>query len=193
MGKPLAGLSPQHVARLGLARTFQTPRLFEGMTLLETVMIARDPHGGRFWLLDGALRTPWALRREHLGRNQAMAWLAYVGLEADAETPATELPVGKQRMAEVARALATEPSVLLLDEPAAGLDGTETRALAEEIRALGDAGIAVLLVEHDMSLVMSIADHVIVLEEGRKIAEGTPETVRSDQAVIDAYLGAAVS
>jgi ABC-type branched-subunit amino acid transport system ATPase component len=83
--------------------------------------------------------------------------------------------------------------VLLLDEPAAGLDGTETRALAEEIRALGDAGIAVLLVEHDMSLVMSIADHVIVLEEGRKIAEGTPETVRSDQAVIDAYLGAAVS
>jgi ABC-type branched-subunit amino acid transport system ATPase component len=114
-----------------------------------------------------------------------------VGLAADADVPATSLPVGKQRMAEVARALATEPSVLLLDEPAAGLDGTETLALAEEIRALGDAGIAVLLVEHDMSLVMSIADNVIVLEEGRKISEGTPDVVRGDQKVIDAYLGVA--
>jgi branched-chain amino acid transport system permease protein len=193
MGRPLAGLEPRQVARLGLARTFQTPRLFEGMTLLETVMLARDPHGTRFWLIDGALRTPWGRRYENRSREEALAWLSYVGLADDAHVPATSLPVGKQRMAEVARALATEPSVLLLDEPAAGLDGSETRVLAQEIRALGDTGMAILLVEHDMPLVMAIADQVIVLEEGRKIAEGRPDEVSSDQAVIDAYLGVSVS
>ena len=191
MGRPTAGLEPRQIAQLGLARTFQTPRLFEGMMLLETVMLARDPHGSRFWLFDGALRTPRDRRNERKAREEAMAWLTYVGLGDDADVPATSLPVGKQRMAEVARALATEPAILLLDEPAAGLDGTETKHLASEIRTLGDAGIAVLLVEHDMSMVMAIADWVVVLEEGRKIAEGTPDEIRNNQSVIDAYLGVA--
>ena len=189
LGRPLVGLPPHKIAQLGLVRTFQTPRLFDGMTLLETVMLARDRHGSGRWLIDGGLHTPRGTRDERESREQALAWLAYVGLNEDADVPATTLPVGKQRMAEVARALATEPTVLLLDEPAAGLDGAETKALGRSIRTLGDAGIAVLLVEHDMSMVMSVADHVVVLEEGRKIAEGTPGEVGSDRRVIDAYLG----
>ncbi len=189
MGHPVAGLDPQEIAQLGLARTFQTPRLFEGMTLLETVMLARDRYGSRSWLFGCALKTPRARRDEVKAREQAMAWLAYVGLADEADMIAASLTTGKQRLAELARALATEPTVLLLDEPAAGLDGAETRLLAQMIRNLADAGIAVLLVEHDMEMVMSTADHVIVLEEGRKIAEGTAEEVSRDQAVVDAYLG----
>jgi ABC-type branched-subunit amino acid transport system ATPase component len=189
MGRPVVGLRSQDIAQLGLARTFQTPRLFEGMTVLETVMLARDRYGSRRWLTGAALRTPRALRDELESREQALAWLAFVGLADDADIPATSLTTGKQRMAELARALATEPTVLLLDEPAAGLDGAETRALAQMIRNIADAGIAVLLVEHDMGMVMSIADHVVVLEEGKKISEGSPDEVGSDKTVIDAYLG----
>jgi len=188
-GHATVGLRPQEIVRLGLARTFQTPRLFDGMTVLETVMLARDPHGSRFWLGGSALRTPRARRDEREARVRALAWLEFVGLAGDADALATSLPVGKQRLAEVARALATEPTVLLLDEPAAGLDGGETRALARLVRSLGDAGMAVLLVEHDMGMVMSIADRVVVLEEGRKLADGTPAEIGSDQKVVDAYLG----
>jgi branched-chain amino acid transport system permease protein len=189
MGRPVVGLQPREIAELGLARTFQTPRLFEGMTLLETVMLARDRYGSRFWMIGGALRTPRARRDERESREQALSWLAYVGLAEDADVPATSLPVGKQRMAEVARALAAEPTVLLLDEPAAGLDGAETRAMGQLIRTLGDAGMAVLLVEHDMGMVMSIADHLVVIEEGKKISEGTPHEVGNDETVVNAYLG----
>ena len=189
MGRPIVGLGQQQIAALGLARTFQTPRLFEGMTLLETVMLARDRYGSRAWLWGAALRTPRAWRDERESREQALAWLAYVGLAEDADVPAVSLTTGKQRLAELARALATEPTVLLLDEPAAGLDGTETRALAQIVANLADAGIAVLLVEHDMGMVMAIADHIVVLEEGRKIAEGTAQQIGNDQNVIDAYLG----
>jgi branched-chain amino acid transport system permease protein len=189
LGRPLVGLRPQRIAQLGLARTFQTPRLFDGMTVLETVMLARDRYGSRSWIWSNALRTPRSLRDERAARERALEWLAFVGLAEDAELPANTLPVGKQRMAEVARALATEPAVLLLDEPAAGLDGRETVGLAALIRELGNAGIAVLLVEHDMAMVMSIADQIVVLEEGKKIAEGTPAEIGSDQTVIDAYLG----
>ena len=189
MGRPGVGLGPHRAAQLGLARTFQTPRLFTGMTLLETVMVARDRYGSRAWLLGAALRTPRARRDESESRAQALAWLTYVGLAQDADAPATSLTTGKQRLAELARALATEPTVLLLDEPAAGLDGGETRQLAQAVRALADAGIAILLVEHDMGMVMSIADHVIVLEEGKKIAEGSAREIGENQAVVDAYLG----
>ncbi len=189
MGRPVVGLEAREVALLGLARTHQTPRLFEGMTLLETVMLARDRYGSRSWLWGPALRTPRAMRDETESREQALAWLTYVGLADDADVVATSLTTGKQRLAEFARALATEPTVLLLDEPAAGLDGAETLALAGIIRTLADAGIAVLLVEHDMGLVMSIADHVVVLEEGKKIAEGSAQEVSHDKTVIDAYLG----
>jgi branched-chain amino acid transport system ATP-binding protein len=189
MGRPVVGLESQQIAQLGLARTFQTPRLFEGMTLLETVMLARDRYGSRSWLWGVALRTPRARRDESDSREQALAWLAYVGLAADAGKQASSLTTGKQRLAELARALATEPTVLLLDEPAAGLDGRETKTLATVIQNLADAGIAILLVEHDMGMVMSIADHIVVLEEGKKIAEGGPEDIGQDQTVIDAYLG----
>jgi ABC-type branched-subunit amino acid transport system ATPase component len=189
MGHPVVGLRSKDIAQLGLARTFQTPRLFDGMTVLETVMLARDRYGSRAWLTGAALRTPRALRDEVESREQALAWLTYLGLADEAESPATSLTTGKQRMAELARALATEPTVLLLDEPAAGLDGAETRALAQTIRTIADAGIAVLLVEHDMGMVMSIADHIVVLEEGKKISEGSPGHVGRDQTVIDAYLG----
>ena len=189
MGRPVVGLRPKDIAGLGLARTFQTPRLFEGLTVLETVMLARDRYGGRAWLTGAALKTPRELRDDVESREQALAWLAFVGLSDDADTLAVSLTTGKQRLAELARALATEPTVLLLDEPAAGLDGAETRALAKMITNIADAGIAVLLVEHDMGMVMSIADHVVVLEEGKKIAEGSPEEVGSDTKVIDAYLG----
>jgi branched-chain amino acid transport system permease protein len=189
MGRPVVGLRSQDISRLGLARTFQTPRLFEGMTLLETVMLARDRFGSRSWLMGAALKTPRALRDEVESREQALAWLTFVGLADDAYETASSLTTGKQRLAELARALATEPVVLLLDEPAAGLDGAETRALAQIIRNLADAGIAILLVEHDMGMVMSIADHIVVLEEGKKISEGPPEVVGNDKAVVDAYLG----
>ena len=189
MGRPVVGLRSQDISRLGLARTFQTPRLFDGMTLLETVMLARDRFGSRSWLMGAALKTPRALRDEVESREQALAWLSYVGLAHDAHETASSLTTGKQRLAELARALATEPVVLLLDEPAAGLDGAETRALAQIIRNLADAGIAILLVEHDMGMVMSIADHVVVLEEGKKISEGPPEVVGNDKNVVDAYLG----
>jgi ABC-type branched-subunit amino acid transport system ATPase component len=189
MGHAAVGLQPRKIAQLGLARTFQTPRLFEGMTLLETVMLGRDRYGSRSWLFGSALKSPRARRDEVESREQALAWLAYVGLADDADVVASSLTTGKQRLAELARALATEPTVLLLDEPAAGLDGGETRTLARTVRALADAGMAVLLVEHDMGMVMSIADHVVVLEEGRKIAEGSAMEVGRDQAVIDAYLG----
>jgi branched-chain amino acid transport system permease protein len=191
MGRPALGLPPNEIAELGLARTFQTPRLFEGMTLLETVMLARDRFGSRSWLFGTALKTPRAMRDERQSREQALAWLAYLGLAEDAAVPATSLTTGKQRLAELARALATEPTVLLLDEPAAGLDGRETEILADVIRRLAYAGMAILLVEHDMSMVMSIADHVVVLEQGRKIAEGTAAEVGQDQAVVEAYLGVA--
>jgi ABC-type branched-subunit amino acid transport system ATPase component len=189
MGKPAVGLAPHEIARLGLARTFQTPRLFEGMTLLETVMLARDRYGSRSWLWGSALKTPRALRDERESREQALDWLAYVGIAEDANELAVSLTTGKQRLAELARALATEPTVLLLDEPAAGLDGRETQTLSGVIQNLANAGIAVLLVEHDMGMVMAIADHVVVLEEGKKIAEGTAAEISSDQAVVDAYLG----
>ncbi|MSW96243.1 MAG: ATP-binding cassette domain-containing protein, partial [Actinobacteria bacterium] len=126
MGQPVVGRSARQIAELGLARTYQTPRLFEGMTLIETVMLARDRFGSRAWLTDAALRTPRALREERESHDQGLAWLAFVGLADDADAQATSLPVGKQRMAEVARALAAEPAILLLDEPAAGLDGARS-------------------------------------------------------------------
>lgn len=191
MGRQVVGLRPSDIGQSGVARTFQTPRLFEGLTTLENVMLARQRFR-RSGLTGAIFRLPRCRREEAEAEAEARAWLEFVGLAEDAETIAMDLPVGKQRLAELARALATDPCVLLLDEPAAGLDGTETKSLAAVVKTIRDLEVAVLLVEHDMGMVMSIADKVFVLEEGAKISEGTPSAVGADPTVIEAYLGTTV-
>lgn len=182
------GLKPNEIAVRGLARTFQTPRLFGDMTVLESTMLARYRFG-RSGSFSAALHLPRMRRDEAAARAASLELLGWVGLADAAELPASALPVGRQRLMEVARALACEPEVILLDEPAAGLDHTETEHLSALVTTLAQRGLAVLLVEHDMRMVMSIADRIVVLVGGRVIATGTPAEVGSDQAVIDAYLG----
>ncbi len=191
-GAALAGLSPGAIAARGLIRTFQTARVFPGMTALENVLTGRHRklrHGG----LAHALRLPAARREEAALHQRARDLLDMVGLLPYAHAHATALPMGAQKLLEVIRALMAQPSLLLLDEPAAGLNDTETAELATLLRAVRVAGITVLLVEHNMTLVMGIADQVVVLEAGSLIAAGSPGAVRADPRVIDAYLGTAAA
>jgi branched-chain amino acid transport system ATP-binding protein len=187
-GREITGLSPFRIAELGVCRTFQTTRLFPEMTLLENVMVGRHPRT-RAGFLAGLLSLPWTWREEAAIREQALELLRTLQLSDRAEQPAASLPFGKQRLAEIARALATEPQLLLLDEPAAGLNIYETRELAELILRIRDRGVTVLLVEHDMSLVMDISDEIVVLNYGQKVAEGRPEEIQKDPEVIRIYLG----
>ena len=187
-GAQLTGLPPFRIARRGLSRTFQNVSLFLHMTVLENVMIGRHCRT-RHGLFSSALRLPGQQREERAIREAARGELAYVGLEAMADVPVSELAFGQRRMVELARALATQPRLLLLDEPASGLNTRETLDLAELIRNIRDRGITVLLVEHDMSLVMDISDHILVLHYGEPIAEGKPSEVRSNEQVIAVYLG----
>ena len=184
----LNGLSPAHVSALGIARTFQLLQLFSNMSVLENVMVGRHLRSKGGMLATG-LRLPFTKREERDLFEAAMSKLAMVGLEDEAFSAPLSLPYGRQKTLEIARALATEPKLLLLDEPAGGLSTLEIEQLAELIKMIRDGGITILLVEHRMELVMDIADKVIVLNYGSKIAEGTPAEIQSNDDVINAYLG----
>jgi branched-chain amino acid transport system ATP-binding protein len=184
----LNGLAPHKVTQAGLARTFQNIRLFPEMTVLENVMIGRHCRT-KAGLLGAIFRDRKTLREERETAARAFALLEKTGLAASADELAKNLPYGAQRKLEIARALATEPLVLLLDEPAAGMNPQETAELDSLICAIRDQGVSILLIEHDMKLVMSLSDHIFVMDYGRKIAEGRPEEVRRNPAVIRAYLG----
>jgi branched-chain amino acid transport system ATP-binding protein len=188
-GKRINGLSPHRVTALGLARTFQNIRLFAGMTALENVMLGR--HCRTTTGLVGAILHGPATRREELATvDQSYALLQRVGLAHLADEVAGNLPYGAQRRLEIARALATEPFLLLLDEPAAGMNPQETRELDDLIVGIRDEdGVSVLLIEHDMKLVMNISDRIYVLEHGKPIATGTPAEIRGNPRVVKAYLG----
>jgi branched-chain amino acid transport system ATP-binding protein len=185
----LGGLSPHRITALGVARTFQNIRLFPEMSALENVMVGRHVRT-RAGVLGALLRGPGTRAEEREIRADARALLARVGLKAVADEPAAGLPYGLQRRLEIARALATRPLLLLLDEPAAGMNPRETAELDELIRRLRDDGVTILLIEHDMRLVMGLAERIIVLDCGQVIATGTPGQVRADPAVVRAYLGA---
>ena len=186
-GQTITGWSAEAVAALGLVRTFQLVQLFDTLPVLENVKVGRHLHtsGGLFSALM-PLRSR-AIEREVDAKARAL--LGQVGLDADANTLASALPYGRKRLLEIARALAAEPKLLLLDEPAAGLNRGETTRLAELIRAIADQDVTVLLIEHDMSFVMNVADRVAVLDFGRLIAEGTPADIQRNKDVIAAYLG----
>ena len=184
-GQDLAGLPPHHVAARGLVRTFQLVRPFPAMTIAENVRVGTYLHtrGGAFAALFGQSR------QEQLVHDEALALLSRVGLEHTAARHPASLGYGQLRLLEIARALAAAPRLLLLDEPAAGLNPLETDQLAALIRSLQADGVTVLLIEHDMRLVMNLADHVVVLNFGRTIADGPPVAVAADPAVLEAYLG----
>ncbi len=188
-GEDVTGLSPDRLARRGLSRTFQNLQIFFRMTALENVMVGRHRHEGT-GILSDLLHLPAVNRQNQRTRGAAGAALDRVGLSVAADRPAGALPYGALKRLEIARALASEPRVLLLDEPAAGCNPVETQELDGVIRSIVRDGVTVVLVEHDMRLVMNISDRIHVLANGRTLAEGTVAEVRSNPAVVEAYLGA---
>jgi branched-chain amino acid transport system ATP-binding protein len=187
-GTSVAGMKAHDVVRAGMARTFQNTQLFEEMTAVDNVLAGMHAVT-RTGMLAASLRLPGALREERQSREEAMRLLRLVGLPHAADSLAGDMPHGLRRLLEIARALAARPRLVLLDEPAAGLNSAETRELADVLYRIRDGGVTIVVVEHDMGLVMEVSDGIVVLDRGRKIAEGPPRLVQKDRAVIEAYLG----
>ncbi|MGM0453071.1 MAG: ABC transporter ATP-binding protein [Thermodesulfobacteriota bacterium] len=187
-GRLLNRKKPHVIAGMGISRTFQNVQLFASMSALENVMVGRHLRS-RAGLFYSGLLPPFVRPEEKRIESDARRWLSFVGLADVADTPAASLPLGNQRMLEVARALAVEPNLILLDEPASGLNIRETIAMGELIGKIRKSGVTVVLVEHDMELVMDVSDHVAVLNFGRLIADGPPKAIQENPDVIAAYLG----
>lgn len=188
-GKSLAKMSPTQITKLGIARTFQNIRLFKEMSVIDNVKVGLH-HSQNYTIFDSILHTPRYFRGEEAMEEMALSLLRVFHLEEFAYTKASNLPYGKQRKLEIARALATSPKLLLLDEPAAGMNPTETAELMETIKIVREKfNIAILLIEHDMKLVMGICEKIVVLNFGTTLAFGTPEEIKNNPEVVAAYLG----
>lgn len=188
-GTQIDGIHSHEIAQLGISRTFQNLQVFKHMTVIENVMVGFHTNL-KTGMLSSALRLSNVRKEEEYAYEKSIEYLIFVGLEDDKSVLAGNLPLGKLRLLELARALAVQPKLILLDEIAAGLNHKETKEMSDLIRQIKAKGITVLVVEHDMDLVMSICDKVIVLNQGEKIAEGTPHEIQNSEAVINAYLGA---
>ena len=184
----IEGKKTHKIASMGITRTFQNIEMFDNLTVLENVMVGRHVRS-KMGILESAIMSPRSFIEEREIKKSAMEYLDFVGLGVKANVMSTSLPLGHQRYLEIARALAAEPELLLLDEPAAGLDERETEELAQLIRDIRDRGTTVLLVEHDMALTMEISDEIVVIDYGKLIAEGTPREIQFNKKVIEAYLG----
>jgi branched-chain amino acid transport system ATP-binding protein len=187
-GNSINQLKPHNIASLGIARTFQNVQVFDNMSVLENIMVGRHLRS-KSGILSSTIIPPFLRKEEKHIKREAEKWLEFIGMADDSQISAGSLPLGKQRMLEIARALAMEPKLILFDEPASGLNARETLAIGELIGKIKESGVTVVLVEHDMELIMDISDIVAVINFGTRIAMGTPAEIQINEDVITAYLG----